>query len=371
MRLFDIDMKILVESDFIYLPLLFDPDIEKETKILLHPERTQWNTGQQGSQTIIKHKDKYFVKAISIQSLLNNYAAINAYSFRQLEKECLKKYSLTRDVDDIFLDGVLRTILFRIMPYFVKINRGLKRQRLSDVEVLDLVGETINIPDKYYKEAEAFRNLEPLRRIFQRLKAPKPIFKSPENGMLTGRKFGDWLREAIHEKVLTSEHDRIVKALEIREQFSETRPQHIATLLFIADTGAIEIDGFGFIRNNAYKGEYYIYKRTGEYILKDYYARDYVFPDCRVAVSTYTPFRPFVMEKYKHPFLLAHKTGQEICIANFVPYNEFTAENIIRTLEEGLTAMQFGYDGRRRNGYHSLDKTWVHIPTIDFEDYRM
>jgi hypothetical protein len=56
---------------------------------------------------------------------------------------------------------------------------------------------------------------------------------------------------------------------------------------------------------------------------------------------------------------------------DFVPSNEFTEENVIRTLEEGLTAMRFGYNGRKRNGYHSLDKKWVHIPTIDFEDYRI
>jgi hypothetical protein len=88
-------------------------------------------------------------------------------------------------------------------------------------------------------------------------------------------------------------------------------------------------------------------------------------------VSTYSPFRPFVIEKYKHPFLLDHKSGQEICIKDFVPSNELSAKNIIRTLEEGLTALHYGYNGRRRNGYHSLDKMWVHIPTIDFEDYRI
>ena len=32
--------------------------------------------------------------------------------------------------------------------------------------------------------------------------------------------------------------------------------------------------------------------------------------------------------------------------------------------------MRYGYDGRRRNGYHSLDRTWVHIPTIEFAEYR-
>ena len=92
----------------------------------------------------------------------------------------------------------------------------------------------------------------------------------------------------------------------------------------------------------------------------------------RVAVSTYQPFRPFVMDKYKHPFLLGHKLGQEICMSsNFVPANELTAKNLIRTLEEGLTALRYGYSARRRNGYHSLDRTWVHIPTIEFADYRI
>jgi hypothetical protein len=77
------------------------------------------------------------------------------------------------------------------------------------------------------------------------------------------------------------------------------------------------------------------------------------------------------MEKYKHPFLLGHKSGQEICLKEFVPSSELSAKNIIRTLEEGLTALRYGYDCRRRNGYHSLDRTWVYIPTIDFEDYRI
>jgi hypothetical protein len=170
---------------------------------------------------------------------------------------------------------------------------------------------------------------------------------------------------------LKSEYHRIANALKVRERFSQAKPEHIAILLYIADTGSLEIDGFGFIRNNSYKGEYSVYKRTKEYVLTDYYARSYLFPECRVAVSTYSPFRPFVMEKYKHPFLFGHKSGQEICMKDFVPSNELSAKNVIRTLEEGLTALHYGYDSRRRNGYHSLDKTWVYIPTIDFEDYRI
>ena len=370
-QLLNSDMECFVESDFIYLPLLLDPEIEKEIQALLRPQNPMENPGYPVSKTIITHQDKHFVKAFSIHSILTNYEEINAYSYKHLKNACLRKYHLTREVDSIFFGETLNTILFQVMPYFVRKNRGLQRKNLSNEEILDFVGEKIHIPERYYKEAETFGDLQPLQAILKGLEDEKPIYKPPANGLFTGRKLREWLHEAVHANVLASEHKRIAETLKVREQFSQAKPKHIAILLYIADTGSLEIDGFGFTKKHGYEGEYFVYKRVGEFVLKDYYARSYLFPACRVAVSTYTPFRPFVMEKYKHPFLLRHKSGQEICIQHFAPPNEFTAENAIRILEEGLTAMRYGYDGRKRNGYHSLDKTWVHIPTIDFEDYRI
>ncbi len=370
-RLLDSDLELVVESNFIYLPLLFDPEIEKETQALLQSGQAVENSGETESKIIVKIKNIHFIKTLSLHSLLKNYEEINAYSYKHLRNACLQKYHLTREVDSIFLGETLNMILFQIMPYFIKKNRGLQRNKLRDEDILDLIGEKINIPEKYHKKAEAFHDLEPLRQVLRDFEDPKPIFNLPENGLYSGAKLRDWLHEAVHANVLASEHKRIAETLKVREQFSQAKPKHIAVLLYLADTGSLEIDGFGFTRNNSYTGEYFVFKRTGEYVLKDYYARCYLFPDCRVAVSTYSPFRPFVIEKYKHPFLLSHKTRQEICMKNFVPSNELEAKNVIRTLEEGLTAMRYGYDGRKRNGYHSLDKTWVHIPTIDFEDYRI
>lgn len=370
-QLLDADLELVVESNFIYLPLLFDPEIEKEIKSIFRPEKQIENSAQPDLKAIIKLKGKYFVKALNLHSLLENYEVINGYSYGQLRNFCLKKYQLTRDVDDIFFDELLRTILFRVMPYFIKKNRGLQRNKLSDEDILDIIGAKINIPEKYHKEAEAFNDLEPLKQILRNFEDQKPIFNLPENGLYSGSKLREWLHEAVHANVLANEHKRIAETLKVREQFSQAKPKHIAILLYLADTGSLEIDGFGFTRNNSHTGEYFVFKRTGEYVLKDYCARSYLFPDCRVAVSTYSPFRPFVMEKYKHPFLLSHKTKQEICMKNFVPPNELEAKNVIKTLEEGLTALRYGYDCRRRNGYHSLERTWVHIPTIDFEDYRI
>jgi hypothetical protein len=77
------------------------------------------------------------------------------------------------------------------------------------------------------------------------------------------------------------------------------------------------------------------------------------------------------MEKYKHPFLYAHDSGQEICMHRFYPPQQFSAENTIHLLEEGINALLYGYDARRRNGYHSLDRTREYIKTVEFEDYRV
>lgn len=369
-QLLDSDMELVVESDFIYIPLLFDPEIEREIKGFQSGKPLE-SPGKPELKSIIKLKGKHFIKALNLHSFIDNYEAIDPYSFQRLRNECLRKYQLTRKVDGHFLDETLRAILFQITPYFIKKNKGLNRKKISDEEILDLIGEKTDIPEKYYKEAKTFGDLKPLKKFLEGLRNQKPLFKMPENGLHSDRKLRDWIHKAIQAKILANEHHRIAKSLQVREQFRQAKPEHIAVLLYIADTGAMEIDGFGFTMNNAYNGEYLIYKRTGDYVLKDYYARSYLFPDCRVAVSTYSPSMPFVMEKYKHPFLLGHKSGQEICMKDFAPSNEFKAENVIRTLENGLTAMRYGYNGRKRNGYHSLDKMWVHIPTIDFEDYRI
>jgi hypothetical protein len=369
-QLLDSDLELVVESDFIYMPLLFDPEVEREIQDFQSGKPLE-NPGKPEQKNIIELKGKHFIKALNLHSLLENCEVINAYDYKRLRNDCLLKYQLTGDVDRIFLDETLRIILFQVMPHFIKKNRGLTRKKLSDEEMLDLINKKIDIPGKYYKNAKTFQDLEPLKEILESLENQTPIFKPPGNGILTGRKLRDWFHDAVQAKVLEREHHRIAKALKVRKQFSQAKPEHIAILLYIAATGAMEIDGFGFTRNNSYKREYFVYKRTKEYALTDYCARSYLFPECRVAVSTYSPFRPFVMEKYKHPFLLDHKSKQEICMKDFVPSNELSAKNIIRTIEEGLTALYYGYDGQRRNGYHSLDKTWVHIPTIDFEDYRI
>ena len=156
----------------------------------------------------------------------------------------------------------------------------------------------------------------------------------------------------------------------MREQFRNTKEKHLGILLYIAAKGSLELDGFGFLRIDS-SDDYLVYKRTGKYILKDYYARRYLFPDCRVAVPTFGVLRPIVLETYKHPFLLRHKAGQEICLGQFTPTKKFSARNIIEGVEKGINALIYGYDSRLRNGIHSLDQKRLHVKSIEFDDYRI
>ena len=368
-QLLDSDMELFVESEFIYVPLLFDPEIEKELKIFYQEEETQKKSTSPAIKTIIHHNGRYFIKGLEIHSLLENFKDINDYDYERIRNDCLKKYHLLSEFDKVLLDETLHIILFEVLPYFIRKNRSVHRNKLDRDEIFDLIIEKTDIPEKYHQDAKAFGDLSALKRIVEDLDAHKPLFKPLENGLMSSHQLRNWLYDAVQANILKDERDRMAKTLQVRQLFSKAKPEHIAAMLYITDTGALEIEGFGFTKNDSHN-EYLVYKRTGTYTLKDYYARSYHFPDCRVAISTYAPLWPFVMEKYKHPFLLRYKAGQEICMKDFRPPDELSAKNIIHVLEEGLTALRFGYDARRRNGYHSLDKTWVHIPTIDFEDYR-
>ncbi|MFC1811707.1 hypothetical protein ACFL03_03355 [Thermodesulfobacteriota bacterium] len=366
--LLESNIELVVESGFIYLPLLFDPSIKREIQTLHRPEGFQESSNPQESKTIIENQGNYFVKTLSLQSLLSNYETINKDSYEQLKTACMRKYHLNPEIDSITIDGKLRKILFQVMPYFIRKDRGLERGRFSEEEILDLVGEKIDVPKQYDEKAEAFLDMDHLREMLAAIENKTVSIEPPRKGLQSAHELREWFITALDVKILEREYDRLRQALKVREQFRQTSEKHIGILLYIADTGMLEIDNFGFNRIRS-PDEYLVYKHTGEYILKDYYARSYLFSDCRVAVSTSGPFRPVVMEMYKHPFLLWHRSGQEICMRDFYPPTEFTPENIINAIEEGINALLYGYDSRKRNGYHSLDKTTQFVETVVFQEY--
>ncbi len=354
-QLLDSDLKLLIQSGFIHLPLLFDRAIERE----IHFSRE--------SKTLLKVDGRHFIRTLSLPSLVANYEKIDQQLYAQVRSTCLQEWSGTFGPGRLSLSEKIRTIVFQVMPHFLRRRRSLERRKLREDEILDLIVEKVYIPKRYYDQAVKFLDTGPLRFLLAEWEEKVTTIDPLEDGLIPARQFREWLVRALEVKILNGEIGRLRQALYDREQCGETQRKSVAVLLYIADKGGVEIDGFGFSRIGV-SDDYLIYKRTGEYALKDFYGRIHLFPDCRVGVSTIAPLRPVVIDAYKHPFLEGYGSGQAICLRSSTLPRVFTACNVVVALEEGINALLYGYSGRRRNGYHSLDRLKRSMPPAEWDD---
>jgi hypothetical protein len=364
-RLIGSGIDFLVDSGFLYMPLLYDPDIEGEIQDILDPTESHEATG-----SLIVNEGKHFVKSLSLHSLVTNYEKTGKDLYDQVKSVVLRQVMGNADRGETSLSWKLITIIFQIMPYFIKKNRGFERGKFGKQEILKLIAEKVDISPQKYERTNTIFDLKPLQEALKELEKLDSTFKTPTDGIISSSELHHWLQKALKAQVIEKERTRLENEVHRREQLIASVDEDMDILLHVAQKGSLEINGFGFTRIGT-SDDYLIYKRTGEYRLKDYYGRSYQFPDCRVAVSTFSPFKPVVMERYKHPFLYAHDSGQEICMHGFYPPQQFSAENAINLLEEGINALLYGYDARRRNGYHSLDRTREYVKTVEFDDYRV
>ncbi len=359
-RLLESGADFLIESGFLYLPLLFDPAMDREIQTTLDSEK--------GSLSRID--GKYFVKTLSLPSLVATYRKINKSVYDRIRSSVFQKIPTKLDGGSAPFGWKLVTIVFHIMPYFIRKNRGLERKKFDRQEILKLIAEKVDIPLTEYEGSNTFFDVGPLQESLQELQRLDSTFVLPEDGIISNAELSNWLEKALESQIIAEERTRLMEEVLKREQLVEAVKGDLPILLYVGEKGSLEIDGFGFTRIGQ-GDDYLIYKRSGEYVLKDYYGRSYLFPDCRVAVPTFNPFRPVVIEKYKHPFLYAHDSGQEICLTGFNPPQEFSAKSVIQALEEGFSALLYGYDARRRRGYHSLDDPRQYVKTVEFSDYRI
>jgi hypothetical protein len=366
-QLLDSKLELLVTGGCLYVPLRLDPSIAAE---LTGPPGGTAAPGPAGgppTPPLMVMAGKPYVQAMSLPSLVANYQAIHPDTYEELRRSCLGKLPQTPMAEEISPDRKLRTIIFEILPHFIKMKKGRGPDKAGKAEILEVIGRRLEMAPEYYRRAQRLFSPESLRgRLHDLQEVPDPGGPPPE-GLMAARELRAWLQRVLARQIIDQEKDRLQRMLS--EGSSLTMHwQYLALQLYLADRGHLEIDGCGFFRLGR-RGEYLIYKRTGEYALKDYYGRIYRFPDCRVAVATTTWFKPVVLEKYKHPLLYGHEAGQEICIRQFTPATAFTAKNVIQALEEGLSALYHGYNRRRRNGYHSLDRITEHHRSVDFADY--
>jgi hypothetical protein len=364
---------MVLHSGYIYLPLLFDPAIEREVEGLHSPREPAPPAAPPArkGEIYIELAGNHYLRALNLSSFVDNFKRIHKEAYADLRSACLLKYSNIPDLNRITVDERLKMILFEVMPHFIRKNRRLQRKSRGVGDVMDLIGARISVPEEYYAKAREFIDHESLHRVLDDLQRNGGRVDPPGEGLISAKALRQWFFRALEMEILESEKDRLRQALLNREEFARTQIKHTALLIYITEKGSLEVDGFGFFRSGRFD-EYLIYKRTGEYALKDFHGTIYLFPDCRVGVSTLGPIRPEVIDTYKHPLLLKHDSRQKICVRRyFIPTTELNAQNIINALEEGVNAIFYGYSGRRRNGFHRLDPISRNIQTIDFSDYRI
>jgi hypothetical protein len=365
-RFLDSDLELVLRSGFLYFPLLFDPAVENELSSARGGELAAAGSGS-GGDTVLEVGGRHYLKTMRLPALVEACRNLGRNSALHLRRTLLDRYGV---LPCLKVDGKLPVILFQILPHFVRTRKAPSRHGARQADILAFLRSRISVPPAYLEAAARFVETEPLQRLIRELEDGAGGLVPPEDGLLRGRDLRAWLLRAVELEMMRADKGRLEDGLGQCERFRRTSKDHLATILFLADQTSFEVDGFGFLRGGESE-DYVIYKRSGEYALRDYYGRLYLFPDCRVAVSTRGRLRPFVLDRYKHPFLFGHEAGQEICLREFTASNEFSAGNVIFALEQGLAALYSGYNPRLRNGYHSLDPLTQMRRSLDFADYRI
>lgn len=373
-RLWDSYDNLAVAGNFLYLPLVLDPSVARELESHPPVKLSSAQASNHATPFLIEAQGSVFVQTVSLDSLLEHYGAVDPETCESLRRELLEDLGPVSPPASPAPDPNLAVILFQIMPHFLRRSRSLARENLDPEEILRLVSKRVRLPAEYSRRTgnpAAFGNLEEaISRLSDRLEDPGP----PPAGLISASALKQWFLKALTAKIAAREQARLTQDLAEQERWAELCRRHAGLLAYLADTGSLEVDGFGFARVRGKmrgKEEYVVYKRTGVYALKDFYGRPYIFPDCRVAVATHSRLKPFVIEHYKHPLLRRHGSNQEICVPkDFQGTLSFNAANVIMALETGLNALYYGYNARRRNGYHRLER--IHQDRlVDFEDYRV
>lgn len=369
-RLWESDIQLVVAGDFLYLPLLLDPAIVRELESRPPGKLSASDRQASDNPAVVEAQGSLFVRTVSLASLVENYAVIQPEVCEGLRRALREEVGDFGDPGTAVLDPDLAVILFQVLPHFLRRSRSFSvREALDEDKVLRAIRDKVQVPPQYARRACSPDNRADLQEALAKLanlaRSPGP----PPTGVMPAGRLKVWFFQALKAVLATREKRRLEEAAAVQENWAAICRRHADLLAYLAEKGSLELDGFGFARRRP--REYVIYKRTGRYALKDYYGRPYIFPDCRVAVSTSGRLKPFVMDNYKHPLLRRHAPGQEICLPkDFKPALRFSAAGAIQALEAGINALYYGYNPRRRNGYHSLDRT-QQVRVVDFDDYKV
>jgi hypothetical protein len=345
--------EILIRDNFIYLPLLFDREIEKEIE---------------SNEQVIKANEKFFVKAIGIGTIVKNFDKIYKGAYSSIEEGLCKKI-FSKEIPAISTDKnycILNALIFEVMPYFCPSFAHIRNEKEKKEAVISAIEEyqkRLGIKEEYIEEyrqrASELLDETEQANLLKKLEVNEKV-TFPE-GIVKASSLENLLKEAVEIEIITKKKKELEESV---KAMKETNTRYLAAMLYLKDAGNFEFENFGFEKQ---EDGYLTYVKLKEYALKDFDGRIYLFPPCRV--GTYVTFsgevsKPIVVDRYMHPFLEGYAQKKTICIVNFKLEGNTVGKRIISAIEQGISTLLYGYYSRNDfQGYHRLDGS--------FDEYRI
>jgi len=303
-------------------------------------------------------KPKY-VQALSLASIVENYDKLFPEDYAYEKLGLLASYG--KPPEQVDVRRGLRETLFEVLPYFVKILSGLERRKPTISEIIDYVEKSYPIPEVYYDRARLINGDDLRRRL---IFVEKGISQKKIADTKRAHDVNLWFSQALVEKILSREAEHLRKIAGDMDNLAKESLRTNAFLLYMDSLNGFEIGDFGFERRDNM-----VYKRIGEYALKDFNGEVYLFPECRVGVP-FGQTNSCVLDKYKHPFLPYRGTPSYICIGNAEITGDSSAKYTINAIDAGINALLYGYFNKEHfKGYHWLGSSYD--GRYYFEEYRV
>lgn len=354
----------------LYLPCPLDPQIVEELQMLEGSSAAAEGLSGLGAKPrILFREGTAYVETVSWQDVVRQASELFPHMAQKRRRTWFRDLRAAQRPQLLSLGSKpVEMILFEVLPRFVRVTPNIKAAENRRAALAAWLAQKVPVPTRYVRWVE---EMEASPRFLEapETEALNRVFQSEGVQRVSGQDLLEAVETALTRKsreTILAEENRLRETM---DAFASWPKAARALMLYALTRGALEVNGFGFFHRPS-DGALVVYKRTGRYALMDYYQRLYLFPDCRVAVSSLDLW-PVVVEKYKHPLLARHQPWQRICLGHAPRGRTFSARDIFRSIEDGLNALYHGYDARKRNGYHSLERLSAMEREIHFDDLRV
>ena len=112
-----------------------DRSLEREIQGTMEPSGSRRKMGP-----AVRIDGKHFVKSLHLHSLVANSERTGKDFYDQVRSALLQKVAADAYRDETSLSWKLITIIFQVMPYFIRKNRGFERERFGEKEIKCILG---------------------------------------------------------------------------------------------------------------------------------------------------------------------------------------------------------------------------------------